>query len=339
MQQEAEDGDELLGVDRPPEIGREDARLSYGRLLELLGKLRQAVVEADADRPAYAVQLPFPKKDDPKQGKVKVTVPVVLPEALNGASARAYAGEILAATLYHPDQHPQKVRRVPGLLAASPRTLELVRQVNVEKDIFRKAFESISPRATVRKAQIGTVIRFISVLQTYRTIPVLTVPPAKVSFTWAAHTSKTQRISVPVLVRLLKEQQINPPMGADRERWEMEIGVELAALSELPPDETVVRRGQVSPHPRASVYLPGQSKPLITPTSLPVFYPDDGRELPPIQPLGVLDMRFRRAQRSDVQVEEHPLLPRMHIYRYKEPYRTKAAPARNPAVNEEEEES
>jgi hypothetical protein len=29
----------------------------------------------------------------------------------------------------------------------------------------------------------------------------------------------------------------------------------------------------------------------------------------------------------------------MHIYRYKEPYRTKAAPARNPAVNEEEEES
>lgn len=305
---------------RDPALGREEARQSYLSLEALLAQLAKRITHEDADLPAYIARLPFPYQE--KDTTRTTPIVQVQTESLLGEVARRHAAEIVVATTYQPDQHMQRVLRVPGLLSASPETLALVDAINAEKKVFETAFMAISPSATIRKEHIAMVIRAISVLQTYRLFPLLDVAPAKVSFTWTAHSPKTQRLTVAALRELLNKARGEVPEDTLPETWEMTIGEELSIISDLPGNEYLAIRKPLAPHPRVNLYLPGEDTPRTSPASLPVFYPDTGSEsLPPINPLDRLDMRFRRAQRSNTHIQSQPLIKRLHIYRYVDRYR------------------
>lgn len=295
---------------RAPESVRESARLLFQENLRpALEDLANAIVGRDADLPAYAGRLPYPKK-----GEGLSTV--IASETLVGTAARAYAAEVITATEFEDDQDPRAVLRAPGLLACSADTLVLAARVNqLKRELYREILQIDLANQAHRAEELRKVLAHFSLEQTCRAMILLPARPERVGFTWARATPASKRLPAPKVMELVEELKAHPPPeGVDKEQWIAWMDEHLATLDGLPRAEKLVVRQNTAPHPRANVRLDGHS--VMRKASLPFLYPHEGGGLPHMTPLGVFDARFRgRSRRSDVQVEGVPLIPQLNIYR------------------------
>lgn len=285
---------------------------TFQRLRTKLDELGRAITTEDGGLPAYAARLPFPYEEQP--------LPTVLTvEPLRDEDARAYGAELIRAVQFQEHQDPKAALRAPGLFAAGERTLGLIAEINELKDAFEAGMNALQTRA-LKKEMAQKISPYLHRRQLARHITVLPAVPEKVSFTWAAHTPAITRRTVEQIWKQLQADAKQIPSDTDPEGWRLMLEHERRALEGLPGNEVLAQRKMLAPHPRANIYMAGEN-PTAAPCNLPMFYPDGQAELPPLKLLETLDRSWRRAERRDKRVEAEPLISRLNLYRYTEPYR------------------
>ncbi len=290
----------------------------YDQLISALNDLKYSITVADKDMPAIAYVLPMRHKDE----KNVVTIE---PSTLYNERARKHAANILSETLLRHHQDPRTALRCPGLIAASAKTLSIIRHVNILKLSLRDAIKNIDESRHIQKQEIAKIIPFFSKIQTLRKFTTIPQRPDKVSFGWATHTPTIKKITVPRLVERLDEHYKDKPDDWEMSAWENQYRLDSEKVSSLNKNETLVIKSKIAPHPQVRIYMHGGHREVIG--NIPVFYqisdnecPSDA-ELPPVRPLGVMDKRFRPAKRSDIKTQEKPFIHNLNVYRYKPGFR------------------
>jgi hypothetical protein len=284
----------------------------FEELEKVIALLADRLCNQDADLPAYCAELPYRRQDE--------TPPAVIePRTMLRAEAREAAAAMLRSLRSLEDQDAATVRRLPGLIAASAETMALVVQVNEKKYEFEKAVAKIAEGRQVRRRQMLRVVKRINLMQCYRAIKILPERPAAVSFSWARSSGASQPMTVKKAIARVTAARLNPPMDiADEKRWNSTVDITLERLARLPEDEVVAFRETVAPHPRANIF-PVEGEKIMRNLSLPMFYPQvEDAEIPPVTPLGTLDMRLPAVRRRRSKYETEPLSGAFGIYRIRE---------------------
>ncbi|WP_235603134.1 DNA replication terminus site-binding protein [Piscirickettsia litoralis] len=148
----------------------------------------------------------------------------------NPSAPRQSSYQAIGQLEYLSDQPPKETLICAGLIAASPQTLDCVKQVNEAKVQFKQAMLALKA-AKITVHDPALVSHFESHLQTrskgtrshlqkmglarlhlkqcYRKIPLLEERPNKISWTWA-HTRAIKRISAADCITLLQKKWQRP---------------------------------------------------------------------------------------------------------------------------------
>lgn len=247
-----------------------------------------------------------------------------------GLDMRLKAIQLYHALWYEDGQDGRETLTCPGIVGASPATLELAHACNSAKDTFKAAIlalKSLSkPEANIlmadlhrRNEEVATAMKRLgaarlNLKQAYRHIPLLQVRPSKIGFTWSKQGRTIQRTTPTEARRLLERRTDNP-----------QVQLELQRLANLPDTEVLARIRSVCPHLRANIVF---SRPVdgverrLMQAPLPILIPlAAGQSLPEFVPIGPEPVGSLRLQRSDVRIEAEPFLPSIRIHRYRERYR------------------
>lgn len=284
---------------------------SFQKLQDSLAALEDAVCQQDAHLPVWF---------QPPQN-------LQLPNQL---SDREKAIGLIQQLEYLDHQAPREILVGAGLLAASPRTLEVIHQLNLNKDLFKSSilslraakipvkdpyltenFEKILNKRSVllNKTLKKMGLSRLHLKQCYRRLPFFKTKPYKVSWTWA-NTRAISRISVKEAETLLRKHGQDPGI-----EWQ------LAKLQTLGANEPLAIVQELAPHLRANVLISesdSEYKRMMVKGPVPLFYPmEDDFSLPIIRPPGEKRGRNKnRLIRSDVKLEPTPFLPAIRVHRY-----------------------
>jgi hypothetical protein len=248
-----------------------------------------------------------------------------------GLDVRAKAISLYQALWYQDSQDGRETLTCPGIIGASPPTLEAAHACNAAKDAFKAAVLQLK---TLSKAEAGLIMTDLhrrneevatamkrmgaarlNLKQAYRHIPLLVRRPLKIGFTWSKQGRTIQRTSVGETRRLLERRRETP-----------QVELELRRLTSLPDSEQLARVRGVCPHLRANIVFAdggraSQRRRLIQ-APLPILVPLQANEpLPDFVPIESEPQDSPRLRRSDVRIEDDVFLPSIHVYRYREPYR------------------
>ncbi|MDB6096613.1 MAG: replication terminus site-binding family protein [Francisellaceae bacterium] len=243
-------------------------------------------------------------------------------------STRELVFQFINQLEYLDTQNPREILVGPGLIAASPETLERVKAVNVAKNNFKAAIlklkkqqikindpylnEQLDSLLEKRSTDITKTLRKIGLSrlhlkQCYRSLPNFETRPLKVSWTWA-NTRSIKRITREDAIELLVKH--NQDIG---------IQTQLEKVKALPPHTPLAIVQELAPHLRANLILPhnNEAKRLMIKGPVPIFYLHNGMDLPVFKVPG--DKRGKdlsRPVRSDVKIDPQPFLPalRAHLY-------------------------
>ncbi len=248
-------------------------------------------------------------------------------ELAENLDMRFKAVQLYRALWYEDSQDGRETWTCPGIVGASPATLDAALACNVAKDEFKASVLALKVLGriginsamadlhrrweTVAEAMRRMGAARLNLKQAYRHIPLLEQCPLKVGFTWSKQGRVIQRTSVASVRRLL-EQRVETP----------QIRLELQRLAEIGDDEPLVYVRAVCPHLRANIVFAklghvGVTRRLMQ-TPLPVLVPLNlGERLPEF--VGVMPdpPRHFRMRRMDVQIEDEPFLPSVRVYRYR----------------------
>jgi len=275
--------------------------------LEAQLDLLDARLRAEVDYPTWAWQ-----HDDPKSG-------------------RRHASLVIQALDYQDGQDAHHTRIFPALLGAAPETLAIARAINHWKSRVRAALAPMARREiVVTNPDTGTDIkepldkvalrwlkhpRFHK-RQALRELVVIDHPVTKATFFWA-RLRKIQRIDKAEATRRLCERLERADTPELRLEWD--------CLQALSPREPLAVVNAPHIHPKVNLVLQTVDgiKRVSKRAVLPVLYPDrSGTTGPDIRPLpDDPNDSPTRLRRSDVQVEDDPFLPSLHIHRYRAGYR------------------
>lgn len=250
-------------------------------------------------------------------------------EITAGREMRDKAAQLFQSLWYEDGQDGRETLTCPGLIGASRNTLAAAHTLNDTKDAFK---ETVLRLKRLRKAEADSVllelhkrnqevalamrrmgVSRLNLKQAYRHVPLLDERPAKVGFTWSKQGRTIQRLSVPEARRLLERRSETP-----------QIRQELDRLSRLPNDEPLARARPVCPHLRANVVFEGHAERerRLIQTPLPLLIPlQAGESLPDFVPVPPEPSGIQRLRRSDVRLEDEPLLPLLQVFRYRYSYR------------------
>ncbi|MEE4376662.1 MAG: DNA replication terminus site-binding protein [Candidatus Competibacteraceae bacterium] len=244
---------------------------------------------------------------------------------------RTKAISLYQALWYEGDQDGRETLTCPGIIGASPATLEAARTCNTKKDKFKaivlqlkilsKAEASlIMADLHSRNEEVATAMKRmgaarLNLKQAYRHIPLLDRRPLKIGFTWSKQGRTIQRTNVSETRRLLERRRETP-----------QIRQELNQLSTLPDNEQLARVRGVCPHLRANIVFAeggkASNRRRLIQAPLPILVPLQGNEaLPDFVPIETEPQDNPRLRRSDVRIEDDVFLPSIRVYRYREPYR------------------
>lgn len=250
---------------------------------------------------------------------------------------REKARYLYSALWYENEQDGRATLTCPGLVAASPATMAAAHACNAAKDDFKQAVLALkSTRKSTaamwleelhtRNADVALSMQRmgaarLNLKQAYRHVPLLTVRPKKIGFTWSKQGRTIQRTSVAEARRLLERRADSP-----------QISAELNRLASVPAEEVLARVRSVCPHLRANIVFEhddGQVERRLMQAPLPILIAQRSPRdpLPEYVPIPPEPVGARRLKRSDVRIEDDAFLPLIRIHRYKEAYRGPAAKA------------
>jgi len=253
-------------------------------------------------------------------------------ELAENLDMRFKAIQIYRALWYEDSQDGRETLTCPGIVGASPETLEAALVCNSAKDEFKAAVLALKVLGRVethgamndlhrRWESVAVAMRRmgaarLNLKQAYRHIPVLEQRPLKIGFTWSKQGRVIQRTSV-TAARSLLEQRVETP----------QIQLELRRLAEIREPETLARVRGVCPHLRANlVFAVEQGSPEIRrrlmQAPLPLLVPlRPGERLPEFVAVSPEPPTAPRLRRADVRIEDDPFLPSVRIHRYRDLYR------------------
>lgn len=259
-----------------------------------------------------------------------VWVPRTDQEQEAGLTLRAKAVQLYHTLWYEDGQDGRETVTCPGIVGASPSTLDIARACNAAKDAFKKAVLALKglSRADAnallmdlhkRNEQVAEAMQRLgaarlNLKQAYRHLPVLDARPIKIGFTWSKQGRTIQRTSVAEARRLLERRAETP-----------QVQLELRRLADISPAEILARVRSVCPHLRANVVFQtphGIQRRLIQ-APLPILVPlARGERLPDYVPVPAEPTASLRLQRSDIRIEEQVFLPTIRVHRYRQSYRS-----------------
>lgn len=253
-------------------------------------------------------------------------------ETDQGLGLRDKAVQAYRALWYEDGQDGRETLTCPGLVGASPATLDAAQQCNTAKEAFKNAVLALkkldkaqidalwdelhSRDETINLAMRRMGAARLNLKQAYRHIPILAARPVKVGFTWSKQGRTIERKSV-AEVRQLLETRLETA----------QIRLEMERLSQIPETEMLARVRSVCPHLRANLVFATADgvERRLKQAPLPLLIPlAPGEPLPEFVPIAATPGTTRRMQRSDVQIEEELFLPSIRIHRYRPPYRNKS---------------
>lgn len=247
-----------------------------------------------------------------------------------GLDMRLKAIRLYQTLWYEDGQDGRETLTCPGIVGASPATLELAHACNTAKDTFKAAILALKglskPEVNAlmadlhrRNEEVAAAMKRLgaarlNLKQAYRHVPLLDVRPVKIGFTWSKQGRTIQRTTPPEARRLLERRSDNPQAQSELQR-----------LAHLPDTEVLARVRSVCPHLRANIVfarpVDGVERRLMQ-APLPILVPlVRGQSLPEFVPIGPEPLGSLRLQRSDVRIEAEPFLPSIRIHRYQERYR------------------
>lgn len=252
-------------------------------------------------------------------------------ELADGLDMRFKAIQLYRALWYEETQDGRATLTCPGIVGVSQDTLAAAHACNAAKDRFKAAVLALKAlgrnEANValidlhrRQEAIAVAMRRmgaarLNLKQAYRHVPLLDQRPLKIGFTWSKQGRVIQRTSLAAARRLL-EQRVETP----------QIRLELQRLAEIRDDEMLARVRGVCPHLRANIVFAAHENldvgRRLMQAPLPILVPlNRGESLPEFVPVGPEPPVISRLRRSDVRIEDTPLLPSVRIHRYRTPYR------------------
>jgi hypothetical protein len=181
-----------------------------------------------------------------------------------------------------------------GFLATSPATLPLAIEVNAQKTRFYAAMQTIkaqhrsqvaqivqrafaerhpSQAEALRKAGLGD----LHLVQTYRHIPIITVPPRRIGFTWATQNKIVTPVTHAQAYEILEYANAGDTA--------------FQTLEAIPQNHRIAMVRTQSQHVRANIvypdYCPDDRRlyPPIMPASLPILFPSEDMKTPLYTPV------------------------------------------------------
>jgi hypothetical protein len=180
------------------------------------------------------------------------------PAPAHGPDARRAAAMAFRSIDFHDEQDEKRVVRYAGAVAVSPQTLNAARSLNLAKAAFGDAvrcYRNLTSRRERDSQQVrDLLIRFgaarLSLVQAYRTVPILDSLPSRIGYCWAMGTNQ-----VNVLGRDAAIGRIDDEHASAAERQSMK-----QAVSRTHPDHLRLVE-PVAPHIRANVtWMAGQQR-------------------------------------------------------------------------------
>lgn len=188
---------------------------------------------------------------------------------------RALAARALAAIAFPSGDGLTHV--LPGVLGASPATLQLAHTVNTAKLRFKAAVAALRDAAeeggrnAVREVLVEAGHETLSLRQAYREIIVLDATPERIGFTWM----KAVR-SVRAIARGAAEEYLHATIG---DEWRLANALD--AIHRLPASAPLYLVREVKPHLRANItVVPGERR-LVMAHS-PIVFPLAPDQPPPL---------------------------------------------------------
>ncbi|MBO9471757.1 hypothetical protein J7355_16825 [Endozoicomonas sp. G2_2] len=257
-----------------------------------------------ADWPAVCYAIERFNPDMPQQA-LTVTRSV-------GEPARLNARAIFAAIDYAPEQSPNTVRRMAGVVCAPREVLPALDGLNAAKEALKTSVGKLPRGRWQRERASMSRAATLSLLQAYRRVRVLPDGASRVSFTWDRHGASGRRLTVAQARELVQAPGYHGPISQARQN------IERAALVDLPETEVLLQRKPIAPTPAANVWLTPDARPIAFRVDMPVVVITDAPEqAPKIYDLEDFDPQTpARKTRSDRRVEDQPLIERLHLYRY-----------------------
>lgn len=229
-----------------------------------------------------------------------------------------------------PGDDARKTRSYPGIIEADTATIELFCALNECKTNFKVAMQRLkneSPKShrlfceyvktginKTREERFGRGFGPLSLNHIYRHFVILQERPRSVSYSWTSRSSSMVIVTKKEAIRALED--LNEAMP---HHLEIQRGV----LAQLPDTEPLVKVIPTTAGAKANVvYRNGQ--PATFKPALPIMIPQ-GDEAVRMKFLSAHDVQRKssRLQRTDKKVEDTPIAPSIHLYRYKEDFRSK----------------
>lgn len=280
------------------------ARELEARITAMNSQMRAAA----ADWPAVVYALPgHTSRQD---------VDVIPVQRVIGRNAREQALAMYAAIDYAPDQSPETVRRLLGVVCVPASCRPAIEAVNQAKKDLKAQVVSLPRGRWQRERSTMARAATLSLLQAYRQIRMVD-HPYRLHFGWDGKGASGRRMSVAEARRLLDEP------GYYGEISQARYDIERAALRELPADEIITQRKPIAPTPVANHWSQPKARPATFRVDMPVIaFCDAPNQAPEIADLESFDLAKReRKARSDRRVSDEPLVERLHLYRYEAGYR------------------
>lgn len=246
-------------------------------------------------------------------------------------SVREKIISILTQYEYLPTQAPREIIVCPGFVGASEHTLEIITQLNHQKDAFKQAVLALKKvkanlldeelfrafdyfqshkRHNSTAAHLRTMdLARLHLKQCYRKIPILKAAPLKISWTWA-NTRSIKKITVEEAQKLLRKKNLS----------DEGILLQLEKLARLSVNEPLAIVQNLAPHLRANLVMePNHPKErIMVKGPIPIFFPTNvNQPWPEFKPPKIKTPKDKtRHVRNDVKLDPLPFLPAIRAHRY-----------------------
>ena len=159
------------------------------------------------------------------------------------------------------DDDIRRTRRLPGLMAASPATLEALEALNAAKERFEGLTAKL-PRGTDgerRAAILKRVCPLMQLGQISRTVPVLKQAPAWASFIWASAGTSNKHMNREEALEMLERHERYCPRDANPPGCEAMVARARVILAKEPAGQHFVQARPVAPHLRVNLRIGGSA--------------------------------------------------------------------------------
>ncbi|MGJ8524620.1 hypothetical protein LMG33818_000328 [Halomonadaceae bacterium LMG 33818] len=251
---------------------------------------------------------------------------------IDPAMAKEWLMQALTDYWYQDGQDGRTTRPYIGLIAGDETLMARVREVNQHKKALSSVISQIREHHPSRMSEIKATLPFrhpllhdhmmgaglarLHLKQCWRHIPVAPAPVDRVRFAWYTSGRSIKKLNVAEVDEMLSA------FDADASH----IRIQRQTLASLPTDEPLAQIQAQAPLMRANLFYTdpledGRTRQAMN-VSLPLFVPARHSSkgivlpqcnLPPTAP----KPKRTRAQRSDAQIEDDPIIPSLRIHRYR----------------------